>query len=335
MKKKIICIMLGLVTITQLGASQVSADTAISLGRTAGIESRLSARTTITGKDIVNEAKKHLGKSYVWGATGPNTFDCSGLTQYVYKQFGIDITRTTYTQINQGKEVSQNNLAIGDLVFTSAGHVGIYVGNNQIIHAPQTGDVVKISNIWSFYSARRILKDSFDTSLWNNEIGIVDGSIIGLKDNAIQGLGSHSPRKPFPASWYFPTTFQVKYQAIHSGSHELAINDTWVPNNLVVGVNNTKISYPIPKDRAPIFSEKYYLANNPDVANAVSKGSFVSGYSHYLQYGKKEGRKALPDVPSGFNDTNYLKLNSDVKNAGYTSGLAHYLTYGYDENRKW
>ena len=119
----------------------------------------VASTNQISARDkVVNEARKHLGKRYEWGATGPNSFDCSGLTQYVYKQaLGIDITRTTYTQINQGKSVSQSQLLPGDLVFTSSGHVGIYIGNNQMIHAPQTGDVVKISNIWSFYAGRRII----------------------------------------------------------------------------------------------------------------------------------------------------------------------------------
>jgi len=107
---------------------------------------------------ILNEAYKHLGATYVWGATGPSTFDCSGFTQYVYEHAaGIDITRTTYTQINVGQAVSQDQLQPGDLVFPHAGHVGIYVGNGQMINAPQTGDVVKVGPITKFYAARRIL----------------------------------------------------------------------------------------------------------------------------------------------------------------------------------
>lgn len=107
---------------------------------------------------IVNETLKHLGKTYVWGATGPNTFDCSGFTQYVYRQaLGIDITRTTYTQVNQGIEVSANALQPGDLIFPHAGHVQIYIGNGQVIHAPQTGDVVKIAPIGNVWHARRII----------------------------------------------------------------------------------------------------------------------------------------------------------------------------------
>lgn len=107
---------------------------------------------------ILNEAYKHLGKAYVYGATGPDTFDCSGFTQYVFRNAaGIDISRTTYSQINVGVPVSQDQLQPGDLVFPHAGHVGIYVGNGQMIHAPQTGDVVKVSSVYKFYAARRVL----------------------------------------------------------------------------------------------------------------------------------------------------------------------------------
>ena len=110
------------------------------------------------GEQVVNYAKKFLGTKYVYGGTTPSGFDCSGFTQYVYKHaLGIDISRTTYTQINHGKAVSRSDLKVGDLVFPHAGHVGIYIGNGKIIHAPHTGDVVKISNIWSFYAARRII----------------------------------------------------------------------------------------------------------------------------------------------------------------------------------
>lgn len=123
----------------------------------------VKAEAATTGQDIVNYSKTFLGTPYVWGGTTPSGFDCSGFTQYVYKRFGIDITRTTYTQINVGTPVSRSELQLGDLVFTSAGHVGLYVGNNQIIHSPKTGDVVKISTIWSFYAARRILTQPVQT----------------------------------------------------------------------------------------------------------------------------------------------------------------------------
>ena len=107
---------------------------------------------------ILNEAYAQLGKPYVYGATGSANFDCSGFTQYVYENAaGVDISRTTYSQVNEGQAVSQDELRPGDLVFTHAGHVGIYVGDGQMIHAPQTGDVVKVGPVYSFYAGRRVV----------------------------------------------------------------------------------------------------------------------------------------------------------------------------------
>ena len=119
---------------------------------------RGDSTVSATGNAIVDYAYKFLGTPYVYGATGPNSFDCSGFTQYVFKNAaGINLSRTTYTQINEGVPVSRENLQPGDLIFTHAGHVGIYVGNNQFIHAPRTGDVVKVSSVYKFYAARRIV----------------------------------------------------------------------------------------------------------------------------------------------------------------------------------
>lgn len=88
------------------------------------------------------------------------------IVSVVNKQLGINISRTTYTQVDEGIAVSRNSLKQGDLVFfkrnTDIHHVGIYIGNNQYIHAPQTGEVVKISNLSDrndYYTARRIIND--------------------------------------------------------------------------------------------------------------------------------------------------------------------------------
>ena len=107
---------------------------------------------------VISEAYKHLGKPYVWGAKGPNSFDCSGFTSYVYRTaLGIEIGGTTYDQINSGIEVSYSELQPGDLVFPHSGHVGIYIGGGQMIHAPHTGDVVKVASVYKFWRARRIV----------------------------------------------------------------------------------------------------------------------------------------------------------------------------------
>ncbi len=97
------------------------------------------------------------GVPYLWGGTSPNGFDCSGFVQYVYKNAaGIELPRDTYGQIGAGPRVSQDQLQPGDLVFPHTGHVGIYIGGGQMIHAPRTGDVVKISSVWKFYAGVRV-----------------------------------------------------------------------------------------------------------------------------------------------------------------------------------
>lgn len=99
----------------------------------------------------VQLAKSKLGCRYVWGATGPNTFDCSGLMYWVAKQLGKSIPRTSKEQSRSGTPVSKANLLPGDLVFfgNPVHHVGMFIGNNEFIHSPQTGDVVKISKLSS------------------------------------------------------------------------------------------------------------------------------------------------------------------------------------------
>ncbi|MGW1815091.1 NlpC/P60 family protein [Streptomyces sp. NPDC002125] len=90
-----------------------------------------------------------LGKPYVWGATGPSSFDCSGLTQAAWRAAGVSLPRTTYTQINAGQRLSRSELAPGDLVFFYPGvtHVGLYIGGGQMIHAPRPGAPVRIAPI--------------------------------------------------------------------------------------------------------------------------------------------------------------------------------------------
>ena len=108
---------------------------------------------------VVSYAYQFIGRPYVFGATGPDSFDCSGFTSYVYRNaVGREITRTTYSQINQGRAVSRDQLQPGDLVFTNGvGHVGIYVGGGQMIHAARPGVGVIVGPIYNFSSARRIL----------------------------------------------------------------------------------------------------------------------------------------------------------------------------------
>lgn len=99
--------------------------------------------------NVVDYAKSRLGCPYVWGADGPNSFDCSGLTMWAYAQIGISLPHSSRDQINCGQRVSRGDLQPGDLVFFGSPihHVGMYVGGGMMIHAPHSGDVVKISSM--------------------------------------------------------------------------------------------------------------------------------------------------------------------------------------------
>lgn len=132
-----------------------------SLGAVGG--SYVNGMGNSIGEQVVRNAQQYLGKPYRWGGSNPSeSFDCSGLVQYVYKQVGIGLNRTTYDQVKQGTPVAKNQLQVGDAVFfgspSAPHHVGIYMGNGQYIHAPKTGDVIKVSSLNSrsdYATARR------------------------------------------------------------------------------------------------------------------------------------------------------------------------------------
>lgn len=146
-------------------------------GTTLGTNAAVSRGTTGQYIDnIITYAKSFLGTPYAFGGGAParydnsgkylgGGFDCSGYIQYVFKNFGVTLPRTTYEQVNKGISVNVGSLQKGDLLFfttnsdkpSDISHVGIYIGNNQFIHSPNTGDVVKISEFAGYYKDKFIL----------------------------------------------------------------------------------------------------------------------------------------------------------------------------------
>jgi cell wall-associated NlpC family hydrolase len=103
---------------------------------------------------VVGIAMRYLGTPYVWGGASPSGFDCSGFVMYVFSQIGVSLPHSSYAMYGYGTPVSLGDLQAGDLVFFDGlGHMGIYVGGGSFIHAPHTGDVVKISSMTGWYAS--------------------------------------------------------------------------------------------------------------------------------------------------------------------------------------
>ncbi|MGW4229705.1 NlpC/P60 family protein [Streptomyces sp. NPDC004980] len=137
-------------------------------GRAAGDRVQLGEKVDLgnevpasaLGAAALQAGDTRVGKPYDWSATGPDAFDCSGLTQWAYAQAGVQITRTTHTQINEGTRIARSQLKPGDLVFFSnTTHVGLYAGNNTVLHAPYPGAFVRyesMNTVGSYQAAVRI-----------------------------------------------------------------------------------------------------------------------------------------------------------------------------------
>ncbi|MFD4372779.1 NlpC/P60 family protein [Streptomyces sp. NPDC058486] len=140
--------------------SAATGGTAARADRSSGDRGPVAAPTG-RASAAISFARAQLGKPYVWGATGPSGYDCSGLTQAAWRAAGVSLPRTTYTQINAGRRVSRSELAPGDLVFFYSGisHVGLYIGGGQMVHAPRPGAPIRIAPIdeMPFAGATRVV----------------------------------------------------------------------------------------------------------------------------------------------------------------------------------
>lgn len=181
------------------GASSSSATTASGAGG------------SVTGSDVVADAKRYLGVPYQWGGTSPTTgFDCSGFVQHVYGDLGIQLPRTSQEQSTVGTPVqSLSQAQPGDLLFFEPGaggpgHVGIYLGNGMMIDAPHTGSSVRVEQVWTTPCAiRRIVPSASDAGVSAAATGGASGSIpasLGVPASLTADFESASQRYGVPAS---------------------------------------------------------------------------------------------------------------------------------------
>ncbi len=183
------------------------------LGLTSpGVDGSAGATTTggATGASVVADAEQYLGVPYQWGGTSPTTgFDCSGLVQHVYGDLGITLPRTSEEQVTVGTPVDTvADAQPGDLVFfepgvSGPGHVGIYIGNGQMIDAPHTGTDVQIQPVGQPTAIRRVLPDAAGTNPTSTSESTLPGAIpasLGVPDNLIPLFESASAQSGVPAS---------------------------------------------------------------------------------------------------------------------------------------
>ena len=138
----------------QQGAAAALSSTVSPVSSSSGGSAPVGPAPPATHSSVVAIAEHYLGVPYVWGGASPSGFDCSGLVMYVFAQVGVSLPHSSYSQYGMGSPVSRDQLQPGDLVFFDGlGHVGIYVGGGSFIHAPHTGDVVKISGISGWYAS--------------------------------------------------------------------------------------------------------------------------------------------------------------------------------------
>lgn len=143
-----------------LKSKSVSTSSRVSASRGGSVAVSRGGNPAGNGRgDIISYAYKFLGRPYVWGASGPFAFDCSGFTAYVYSAFGVNLPHYTGSQYSMGQYVSRGNLKAGDLVFFntygSISHVGIYIGGGQFIHASSGSHRITVSDLSeSYYTSR-------------------------------------------------------------------------------------------------------------------------------------------------------------------------------------
>lgn len=194
----------------------------------------------VSGVDIINFAKKFLGTPYVWGGNSlTGGVDCSGLVQQVYKNFGINVSRTTFTQIGEGKAVGMNELQVGDMIFfdTDKGvkgpdHVGLYMGGGKFIHAPRPGKSVEVADLRSGYYNKLFMGG-------RRVQGIQGGGPSVPGDSDATGVAPRLSPEELAAQYGWAYGFLNSIPEV-KGVFEQAVEETWSADMFQAKIRDTK-----------------------------------------------------------------------------------------------
>lgn len=263
------------------------------------------------GADIAAWAKRWVGTPYVWGGNSLSSgIDCSGLVQQVYKHFGVNVSRTTYTQIGEGKGVGMDELQAGDMVFFDTNpsqkgpdHVGIYLGGGKMIHAPRPGKSVEIVDMTSGYYQ-----------------GIFMG---GRRVKGIQGGGNAEPWDPTDTKRLSPEELAASYGWAYGflkGQSELrklfdsAVDESWSPD----------------KFQAELRDTKWWKQNSADMRKAaVEKSTDPATYNAKVQAAKIQIQQLAAEMGAAIPASKLNKMADQAVRTNMDEALLKNVLGGY------
>jgi hypothetical protein len=296
----------------------------------------------VSGLDLVNFARSALGTKYVWGGTDMRSgVDCSGLVQAVYGHFGIQLPRVTYDQINQGASVPVDKLQPGDLVFfdtepgnKGADHVGIYIGGGKFIHAPHTGDVVKISSLSDSYYMNRLMGS-------RRMAGVTGAAPSGaaVAQAPQVKLSSEELADSYGMSYAF-----FKSQPELMGLLKSAVADQWTPDKFSAELKNTKWwkSNSDTARKAQVQAKSDPATYKASMAAAQAQAQDMAVKAGAILSAKQTQQLATNMVSFGWDDAQisnflgqYVKFRNDGTLGGQAGAAADQITkYAYDQGIK-
>lgn len=269
-------------------------------------------------------ALAQVGKPYQWGATGPDSFDCSGLTMAAYAAAGVQLSRTTYTQVLEGTAVAEGELLPGDLVFPDPGHVQIYLGNGYVIEAPFTGSQVRVVPMWGFWAARRVVQWTPD-QVQRETLALVSAPTVGARPPGFTGNLAGNAQPIHGGLGFYPGdgAEPIELHQFESLPGLYGVR----PNTVVLMEDTGSPSRMNGSTWGHFLQAGAWQTANPRPTVVISVplafGSFTPDAS--------TSQTRLEEVASGVDDDSYVYLAQALRGAGYPDAVIR-LGWEFDGN---